>query len=403
MNTRLFAEDTIADPFPLLNRLREEDPVHWDAELCTWLITRHEDVSYLLRHAKLFSSEIYVRSDGLDLPLDADDRPLVNWCTSFRRHEVIQNDPPHHERMRAELRDRFSPRYLETHWRDRIRATVARLLTGVESAGRMDIMHDLAVRLPFLVIMEMLGIPSEDRPSLWEQANNRLASLMSLKGDRIRRSAEGIRVTSDYLEHQIDARMRCPASDLLGVLTEAERAGHYSRAEVQANAQLLIDAGFVTTIDLICNGTLALLRHGDQWELLTADPSNLAASTTEECLRFDPPVPLSYRIATEDIELRGKRIAGGQRVAWAIAAANRDPRVFRMPDKFDIRRSPNRHLSLGGGIHFCLGQYLARIEGQEVVMALASRFPTLRLAVDFVEYEPVRGVHHLKSLPVAWN
>lgn len=403
MTESLFADEAIADPFPLLNRLREEDPVHWDADLGTWLVTRHEDVTYLLRRPELFSSEIYVRDKGLDIPFDTADQPLAEWSTQFRRHEMIQTDPPQHRRMRAVLRERFSPRYLERHWRARVRDTVGRLLDSAQPDGRMDVTQTIAKRLPFLIISEMLGIPEADRPLIWEQANNRLASLMSLEMDRVRRSAEGIRATSAYLDPEIDLRQACPAPDLLGVLAGAECSGSYSRDEVQANAQLLIDAGFVTTVDLICNGTLALLRNPDQWRELTADPEGLAASATEECLRYDPPVPLSYRIATREVELRGRQIAPGQRVTWAIAAANRDPRVFRLPDRFDIRRAPNPHLALGSGIHFCLGQYLARMEGQEVFKALATRFPSLRLATQTVEYERVRGVHHLRSLEVIWT
>jgi cytochrome P450 len=399
----LFSVDVIADPFTLLSRFREEDPVHWIPDLETWLVTRHADVTWIVRHPELFSSEIYVRDRGLDIPLAEEDRPLLEWCNAFRKHEFIQTDPPEHDRMRAVVRRPFSPRHLEKEWREPVRVAVARLLDAVELDGSMDVMRDLAKPLPFLIIAEMLGIPEEHRALVREHADKRLESLMSLKPDRIRHSAEGIRETSRYLDEEIDSRLEAPRPDLLGVLADAQRMGRYSRDEVQANAQLLIDAGFVTTTDLICNGTLAFLRHPDQWEVFKADPEGLAKSATEECLRLDPPVPLSYRIATCDVELLGKQINEGQRVTWAMAAANRDPRVFSEPDSFDIRRSPNPHVSFGAGIHFCLGHFLARIEGQEVFKALARRFPSLRLTTESVEYEPVRGVHHLKSLPVVWD
>ena len=132
-------------------------------------------------------------------------------------------------------------------------------------------------------------------------------------------------------------------------------------------------------MNLICNGTLALIRHPDQWELLRVDPAGAARSATEECLRYDPPVKSTQRIAAQDVERHGKTIRQGDRIRWIMAAANRDPRAFAEPDRFDVGRKPNPHVSFGAGIHYCLGASLARIEGQEVFRALAERFGTLRL------------------------
>jgi len=169
------------------------------------------------------------------------------------------------------------------------------------------------------------------------------------------------------------------------------------------NSALLLFAGHETTMNLICNGTLALLRHPDQWAQLCADPAGLSRLATEECLRFDPPVKSTQRIAAVDVERHGKVIKQGDRIRWIIAAANRDPRAFTEPDRFDMSRSPNPHVSFGSGVHYCLGATLARVEGQEVFRALAERFPNLRLDSDALEYQPSVQFRSLKSLPVTWS
>jgi cytochrome P450 len=253
-----------------------------------------------------------------------------------------------------------------------------------------------------LVISEMMGIPRADRAMLKRQADERMLSALSLEPDRMRRGAAGIRESSEYLHTQLELRLAEPRDDLLQVLAEAQRAHHYSREEAVANAQTLIDAGHETTIQLLCNGMLAFMRHPDQWELLRSDPRGLAAAATEECLRFDAPIPSLRRIAASDVGLRGKQIRAGDRVSWVIAAANRDPRVYADPDRFDITRSASQHLAFGFGAHYCLGQFLGRIEGQEVFIAMAQRFPSLRLATESLSYARVRGIRRLMSLPVTW-
>jgi len=187
------------------------------------------------------------------------------------------------------------------------------------------------------------------------------------------------------------------------VLAQGERAGALTRHQVLVNTALLLFAGHETTMNLICNGTLALIRHPDQWARLRADPVAQAQPTTEECLRYDPPVKSTQRIASDDVDLRGKRLRKNDRIRWAIASANRDPAVFPEPDRFDIGRHPNPHVAFGAGIHFCLGVTLARLEGQEVFRALAERFPALHLATDHLEYQPSIQFRSLKALPVTWS
>jgi cytochrome P450 len=399
----LYREDVLSDPFAYYGRLRDEDPVHWNADYKTWLVTRYDDVGWLLRHPELFSSEFYKReARPLTPPIDPGDEELAEYVSAFRVTEFIQSDPPGHTRMRAPFRKPFSPKQI-SEWREVIRDAVSGLLDGVADAGRMDVIEDIGRPLPLLVISQMMGLPPQDRMLVKEQAEERMASALSLAPDRMRRAAGAIREGCTYFDRLIEERATEPRDDLLTVFAEAEREGSYSRAESVSNAQNVLDAGHETTLQLIGNGTLAFLNHPEQWERFKRDPAGLAVTATEECLRYDPPLFALRRIAAADVSLRGKTIAEGDRVLWVIASANRDPEAFDEPNRFDITRDPNRHLSFGAGMHYCLGQYLARVEGQEVFKALAARFPSLRLDADTVEYAHLRGVRSLKSLPVAWD
>jgi cytochrome P450 len=214
---------------------------------------------------------------------------------------------------------------------------------------------------------------------------------------------EGIEGMIEYVSPKVDERAARPGDDFISVLAQAEGEGVFTRHQVLVNTALLLFAGHETTMNLICNGTLAFLRHPKQWERLRADPEGAARLATEECLRYDPPVKSTQRIAAVDVERRGKTIRRGDRIRWIMAAANRDPRAFEDPDRFDIARQPNPHVSFGAGIHYCLGASLARIEGQEVFRALAQRLASLRLETEELSYHPSIQFRSLTSLPVAWG
>jgi pimeloyl-[acyl-carrier protein] synthase len=169
------------------------------------------------------------------------------------------------------------------------------------------------------------------------------------------------------------------------------------------NTSLLLLAGHETTINLLCNGTLAFLHHPEQWERFKQDPASLAEPATEECLRYDAPVMSIQRIAAQDVELQGKVLQKDDRLRWFISSANRDPQKFPEPETFDVTREPNLHVAFGAGVHHCLGATLARLEGQEVFKALAERFPTLRLASEELAYQPSITFRSLKALPVTWQ
>ena len=178
----------------------------------------------------------------------------------------------------------------------------------------------------------------------------------------------------------------------------------FTRHEVLVNTSLLLLAGHETTINLLCNGTLAFIRHPDQWALLKQDPAGRAKLATEECLRYDSPVVSIQRIATQDVEMRGKVLRKNDRIRWFISSANRDPDAFANPDERSTSPATRiQHVAFGSGTHHCLGATLARVEGQEVFKALAERFPNLQMETDDLEYQPSITFRSLKSLPVTWH
>ena len=398
----LFAPEVIADPYAYFGRLRESDPVHWNPRAEMWIVTRYEDLVWLVKHHELFSSAV-IKTDRRPPhpPIDAGDGPLFEQVRAFRSDQLVEHDRPAHLSMRSAVHEYFTPQAMET-WRPFVRAAVAELLDEAAPHGRMDVLEALAAPLPVRVITQMMGVPEEDRDHLRHLAD-RLLYINRGEPNRMRLLMEGIEGMIEYVSPKVDERAATPSDDFISVLAAAEQEGVFTRHQVLVNTALLLFAGHETTMNLICNGTLALIRHPDQWERLRADPVGTARSATEECLRYDPPVKSTQRIAAEDVERHGKTIRQGDRIRWIMAAANRDPRAFADPDRFDIGRKPNTHVSFGAGIHYCLGASLARIEGQEVFRALAERFRALRLETEELEYAPSIQFRSLTSLPVAWD
>jgi cytochrome P450 len=265
-------------------------------------------------------------------------------------------------------------------------------------------MKDFAVPLPLLVIAQMMGMPNQDRAFIRELAEQ-LLFLGRGELNRMQPLTDGIKGLLEYLSPIVDERVKNPGEDLLSVLAIGEKKGIYTRDEVLANAVLLLLAGHETTINLICNGTLALIQHPDQLASFREDPAGRTVRATEECLRYDAPVRSIQRIASEDVEVGGKLVRKDERLRWFISSANRDPEVFPNPETFDIARYPNPHVAFGSGIHHCLGSTLARLEGQEALRLLVERFPQLNLDVPAEElsYQPSITFRSLKSLPVSWN
>jgi cytochrome P450 len=305
--------------------------------------------------------------------------------------------------MRQVLHGYFTPKSME-EWRPLVRSVIKDLLDEAEDKGEMDVMRDFATPLPLFVIAQMMGMPYEDRKFI-RSLSEKLLFIGRGDLNRMRPLHDGIHELIDYLSPVVADRIVNPGDDFISVMADGEKRGVYTRDEVVANAILLLLAGHETTINLICNGTLALIQHPDQLASFQEDPAGRTVRATEECLRYDAPVRSIQRIASEDVELGGKMVRKDERLRWFISSANRDPEVFPNPETFDIARYPNPHVAFGSGIHHCLGSTLARLEGQEALRLLAERFPRLNLEVPAkdLSYQPSITFRSLKSLPVSWD
>jgi len=382
----------LSDPYPLFHRLRIEDPVHWEADLEFWALTRYADALYALREDSLLSSAIHdsQRSGGVGLS-------SARWFVFL--------DPPRHTRLRALVHSAFTPQVVEG-LRARIQAIVDELLDRAADAGRLDLIADLGFPLPAIVIAELLGVPPEDRAQFkaWSADLAAAGGLVRMAADgaeRLSRARAGGAALNAYFREIIRERRRAPRDDLVSRLTGVQSAeGTLSEEELVDTCALLLFAGHETTTNLIGNGMLALLRHPDELSRLRADPS-LIGSAVEELLRYDSPVQMRVRVARETVEIGGRRIAKGQRVLVLVGAANRDPARFPDPDRLDIARPDNRHLAFGHGIHFCTGAPLARLEGAIAIRRLLRRFPRLELATDQLAWRETLTLRGLSALPVS--
>ncbi|HEX8820561.1 MAG TPA: cytochrome P450 [Archangium sp.] len=405
MTTRpLFAEgETLwsphvrANPFPLYRRMREEFPVARITDpqlgLQFWLCTRYQDVVSLMRDPRL-------TQDPTLLPEDVRQRFYGQTLSALNRH-LLTVDPPDHTRMRSLVAKAFTPRRIE-ELRPRITAICSELLEGLMARGSGDFLEALAFPLPIIVIAELLGIPSEDRDRFrqWTQAFFAPPS----QGAR-----EKVREASEHFFKYLDAffvqRRQQPREDLTSALMAAEEQGdRLSPQELTSLVFLLLVAGYETTANLLGNGLLELLRHPDELRRLREDRS-LLPSAVEEMLRYCGPAELSMlRFAKEDLELRGQRIQAHEAIRVDFLAADRDPEQFPEPDRFDLGRTPNRHVAFGQGIHFCLGAPLARLEAVITFELLLERAPGMRLAVapETLAWRSSAQSRGLVSLPLAF-
>jgi len=385
------------DPFPLFCRLREEDPVHWSSRLGGWILTRYEDV----RRAATTSEMSPDRLRPFFAQLPQAQRSTLGDLARFLTLWVVFRDPPDHTRVRAIMSQAFASRAVQALIPD-IATVIDDLLDRMERQAAADLIRDFAYPLPATVIMDLLGVPRGDL-GLVKQWSDELALFIGGAQDvpnKYARAQEAARQMADYFRDLVNHRRASPSGDLVTDLIEARNgAGRLDNDEVIAACMLMLFAGHETTTNLIGNGVLALLRHRDELRRLRDDPG-LAASAVEECLRFDGPSGALARVVAVEHELRGRLLRKGDRVFAMVNAANRDPRVFPEPDRFDIKRRPNPHIAFGAGPHFCLGAPLARLEGKLALAEIARRYPAMRLARDDLAWNDSLIIRGLTSLPV---
>jgi cytochrome P450 len=382
----------LADPYPTYHRLRTEDPVHY-SPLGFWVLTRYEDVAAVLRDARFIKeplAALVAARFGGEVPRGVG-------------LSMLDRDPPDHTRLRSLVSKAFTPRVVEG-LRPRIQEIVDGLVARAEAAGSMDLIEEFAYPIPVNVICEMMGVPVEDHERFkgWSLDIARGLDSIWLPPDSEipRRSAAARHAISDYFRELIGQRRASPRGDLLSALIAAEEAGDkLNEEELLATCILILIAGHETTVNLIGNGVLALLRNPEELRRLRTTPG-LITTAVEELLRYDGPVQRTARVASDDASIGGRTIRKGEMVMPFIGAADRDPAHFPEPDRLDLGRADNRHIAFGWGIHFCLGAPLARVEGQIAINTLVRRLPRLALVSDTVEYRQSLTLRGLKALPV---
>ncbi len=389
----------IRNPYPHYERMRTTDPMHV-TPLGVFVASRHAEASLVLRDKRFGKEHVErtIRRYG----------PKIMEEPAFRSlsHMMLQQDPPDHTRLRGLVVKAFTARRVED-MRPRIQQIVDETLDRIIPQGKMDLIEDFAFRLPVTIICDMLGIPEAHREAFYSRARGggRILDPVPLSPEEIKEANAGSVMSAMYFQQLFELRRKQPGDDLTTQLVHAEEDGSkLSNEELTANIILLFGAGHETTVNLIGNGLLALHRNPDQLELLKARPE-LITNAIEEFLRYDSSVQMTGRVALEDIEdLGGKRIPKGESVLCLLGSANHDPAVYPdRPERLDITRPNVRPLSFGGGIHFCLGAQLARIEAEVAISTLLRRLPDLRLddAVN-PEWRPTFVLRGLKRLPASW-
>jgi cytochrome P450 PksS len=390
-----------ANPYPFYARLRAEAPVHrvtLPTRETAWLITRYDDVAVVLKDERFVKDVANAMT-----PQQVAQQPWFRKAFKALQRNLLDVDPPDHTRLRALVHKAFTPRLIE-QMRGRVQGLTDELLDRVQDHGHMDLIRDYALPVPTTIIAEMLGVPVEDRHAFhrWSKA---LVSAASSTWNLLK-AVPSVWAFMRYLRKTVKQRRANPQDDLVSALARAEEAGDtLSEDELLAMVFLLLVAGHETTVNLIGNGTLALLEHPDQMEKLQNDPG-LIKPALEELLRYASPVETATeRYAREDVTLGGVTIPRGEMVFAVIASANRDERQFANPDTLDITREPNKHLTFGLGAHFCLGASLARLEGQIAISTLLRRVPDLRLTVapEALRWRPGLVLRGLEALPVAFG
>jgi cytochrome P450 len=361
----------ISDPYPYLAQLRDKEKPIWHEDLGIYLAATHKDASEVLRNKSL--GRIYV-----------DRTPESDWKTFNWLHSesILESEPPKHTRIRGLISKAFNRARIES-LRPKIEVIVEELLNElINSSTTFDLISNYAEPLPVRVIAELLGFPRSEEHLLrpWSQAIVKMYEVDPSETSKLD-AREAAAEFSQYVHELMVARRANPGSDLISELAQVEEAGErLSAHELIATCVLLLNAGHEASVNGFGNGMVALLNNEKQRELLFSNPDKHGELAIEEFLRFDSPLQLFERTAKEDVEIGGVIIRKGEKIASLLGAANRDGNVFDNPDSMDITRTPNPHISFGGGIHFCIGAPLARLEMSIALPALIKRFPNLQLS-----------------------
>ncbi|MGW2340329.1 cytochrome P450 family protein [Streptomyces sp. NPDC001661] len=401
----LFSWEFASNPYPAYAWLREHAPVHrttLPSGVEAWLVTRYADARQALADQRLSKN-----ADHHDEPSHAKGKTGIPGERKAELTTHLLNiDPPDHTRLRRLVSKAFTPRRV-AEFAPRVQQLTDDLIAAFEAKGEADLIHDFAFPLPIYAICDLLGVPREDQDDFREWAGMMIRHGGGPRGG-VGRAVKRIRA---YLVELIHRKRNDPGDDLIsGLISASDHGEHLTENEAAAMAFILLFAGFETTVNLIGNGTYALLTHPEQRERLqksiAAGETGLLETGIEELLRFDGPVEMAtWRFAREPLTIGGQEIGAGDPVLVVLAAADRDPARFTEPDTLDLSRRDNQHLGYGHGIHYCIGAPLARLEGQAALGTLLSRLPDLRLAVEPTDLRWRGGLimRGLRTLPVEFT
>jgi len=387
----------LADPFPLYQRLRDQDPAHWSTELNAWVFTRYEDVKRVCLDGQMSSDRLRPFFATLASGEAARMQELMRILTLW----MVFRDPPEHTRLRRLASRVFNARTIAA-LRPNVEALSAWLLERIGERTEFDFIAEFAGPLPALVIMDMLGVPREELPRLKHLSDEMALFIGSARqtAGKYERAEAATREMAELFRALIEERRRAPRADLLSELVRVEENGErLSDDELVATCVLLLFAGHETTTHHIANGLAALMHFPGEFEKLRRNPA-LAPAAVEELLRYDGPIGAQVRIVQEPQRFHGRELQAGERVFLMMNAANRDPRAYHEPDRLDLERHGPAHLTFGYGAHICLGFPLARLEGQIALPAVLQRWRAIEPAtarVDWLDSMVLRG---MKAFPV---
>ncbi|MCQ4080516.1 cytochrome P450 [Streptomyces sp. RB6PN25] len=401
----LFTWEFAADPYPAYAWLREHSPVHRTAlpsGVEAWLVTRYADARQALADSRLSKNPVH-HSEGAHAKGKVG---IPGERSADLMTHLLNIDPPDHTRLRRLVSKAFTPRRV-AEFAPRVQELTDRLIDGFAARGEADLIHEFAFPLPIYAICDLLGVPPEDQDDFRDWAGMMIRHERGPRGG-VARSVKRMRA---YLAELIHRKRAALGDDLIsGLIRASDHGEHLTENEAAAMAFILLFAGFETTVNLIGNGTYALLRHPVQrhrlQDALRRGDGDLLATGVEELLRYDGPVELAtWRFATEPLTIGGQAIGAGDPVLVVLAAADRDPQRFAGPDTLDLARSDNPHLGFGHGIHYCLGAPLARLEAQTALSTLFTRIPDLQLAANPDELRWRGGLimRGLRTLPVRFT
>jgi cytochrome P450 len=396
----LYSQSTKDNPYPVFAQMRRENPVYsqlgLDGKTKIWFVTRHEDVQYILHH-----DEIFVRDAKNALP--ADKVPQPSQLETLMFNHMLNKDGDEHRRLRTLVSQAFTPSRVRD-LRPRVQGISDELIAAVKSKGQMDLIADYAFQLPTIVISEMLGVPTEDREHFKQWTEATIAPAFTPEAQA--RAGALIQEFAAYLGELFAKRRTTPQNDLISALLQAEEAGNQlSESELYSTVVLLIIAGHETTVNLIGNSILALMRFPDVRATLQQHPEQMAGAL-DEFLRYESPVERSFsRWAAKDTELGGQHIKQGDLVMGILGAANHDPEKFPNPEVLDLSRDAKRQLAFGHGMHYCLGMPLARLEGEIALNSLLQNLPNLHLRIPEEEltWRTLPMFRGVKQIPVIWD